>query len=116
MGIRYIGACCGFEPYHIRAIAEELAKERGKLPAASEKHGLWGDSLRQHTYPWVRARAKRSHWENLNPASGRPLSSAHAKMEGLGRDLHPDTKICRSIQSLQKRLEERSFNLGLPPV
>jgi len=24
MGIRYIGACCGFEPYHIRAIAEEV--------------------------------------------------------------------------------------------
>ena len=22
MGVRYIGACCGFEPYHIRAIAE----------------------------------------------------------------------------------------------
>lgn len=24
MGIRYIGACCGFEPYHVRAIAEEV--------------------------------------------------------------------------------------------
>ncbi|KAG7278298.1 hypothetical protein CRUP_029903, partial [Coryphaenoides rupestris] len=24
-GIRYIGGCCGFEPYHIRAIAEELS-------------------------------------------------------------------------------------------
>ena len=24
MGIRYIGGCCGFEPYHIRAIAEEV--------------------------------------------------------------------------------------------
>lgn len=34
----------------------QLAKERGKLPPASEKHGLWGDALRQHTYPWVRAR------------------------------------------------------------
>ena len=26
MGIRYIGACCGFEPYHVRAIAEEVQK------------------------------------------------------------------------------------------
>ncbi len=26
MGIRYIGACCGFEPYHVRAIAEEVNK------------------------------------------------------------------------------------------
>ena len=34
----------------------QLAKERGKLPPASEKHSLWGDALRQHTLPWVRAR------------------------------------------------------------
>ena len=34
----------------------QLATERGKLPPGSEKHGLWGDALRQHTYPWVRAR------------------------------------------------------------
>ena len=56
LGVRYIGGCCGFEPYHIRAIAEELAPERGFLPAGSEKHGMWGDGLRQHTKPWVRAR------------------------------------------------------------
>ena len=24
MGVRYIGGCCGFEPYHIRAIGEEV--------------------------------------------------------------------------------------------
>ena len=24
MGIRYIGGCCGTEPYHIRAVAEEV--------------------------------------------------------------------------------------------
>lgn len=55
-GIRYIGGCCGFEPYHIRAVAEELSAERGLLPAASEKHGLWGSGLEMHTKPWVRAR------------------------------------------------------------
>ena len=37
MGIRFIGGCCGFEPYHIRAMAEELAAERGGLPEASSK-------------------------------------------------------------------------------
>ena len=74
LGIRYIGGCCGFEPYHIRwifwdngmakamvmamamamamaiaiaiaivmamatrAIAEELSKERGRLPEGSDK-------------------------------------------------------------------------------
>jgi len=34
----------------------QLAKERGKLPKASEKHGPWGEGLRLHTKPWVRAR------------------------------------------------------------
>lgn len=56
VGIRYIGGCCGFEPYHIRALAEELAPERGFLPPASEKHDLWGKGLEMHTKPWVRAR------------------------------------------------------------
>lgn len=55
-GIRYIGGCCGFEPYHVRALAEELAPERGGLPAGSEKHGTWGAGLEMHTKPWVRAR------------------------------------------------------------
>ena len=36
-GVRYIGGCCGFEPYHIRAIAEELAPERGRMPEGSDK-------------------------------------------------------------------------------
>ncbi|XP_030882416.1 betaine--homocysteine S-methyltransferase 1 isoform X2 [Leptonychotes weddellii] len=58
LGIRYIGGCCGFEPYHIRAIAEELAPERGFLPPASDKHGSWGSSLNMHTKPWIRARFK----------------------------------------------------------
>uniref|UniRef100_A0A4W5MEL6 Betaine-homocysteine methyltransferase n=1 Tax=Hucho hucho TaxID=62062 RepID=A0A4W5MEL6_9TELE len=72
VGIRFIGGCCGFEPYHIRAVAEELATERGYLPAASEKHGNWGAGLEMHTKPWVRARARRDYWEELKPASGRP--------------------------------------------
>ena len=28
MGCRYIGGCCGFEAYHIRAVCEELVEER----------------------------------------------------------------------------------------
>lgn len=55
-GIKYIGGCCGFEPYHIRAVAEELAPERGFLPVGSDKHGNWGAGLEMHTKPWVRAR------------------------------------------------------------
>lgn len=72
LGVRYIGGCCGFEPYHIRALAEELCTERGKLPKGSDKHDLWGKGLELHTKPWVRARAQKSYWKNLKPASGRP--------------------------------------------
>merc|ERR1712055_475010 len=41
MGIRWIGGCCGFESYHIRAMAEELRNERsGQLPVASLESDL----------------------------------------------------------------------------
>ncbi|XP_006819781.2 betaine--homocysteine S-methyltransferase 1-like [Saccoglossus kowalevskii] len=84
MGVRYIGGCCGFEPYHIRAISEELAPERGFLPPGSEKHAPWGDGLRLHTKPWVRARARRSYWGNLKPASGRPFSASLSTSDSWG--------------------------------
>ncbi|XP_068608842.1 betaine--homocysteine S-methyltransferase 1-like [Brachionichthys hirsutus] len=83
-GIRYIGGCCGFEPYHIRALAEELAPERGSLPAGSEKHGSWGSRLNMHTKPWVRARARRDYWEKLKPASGRPLCPSMSTPDSWG--------------------------------
>eukprot|EP00057_Strongylocentrotus_purpuratus_P010377 XP_011664851.1 PREDICTED: betaine--homocysteine S-methyltransferase 1 [Strongylocentrotus purpuratus] len=38
LGVRYIGGCCGFEPYHIRAIAEELSPERNRRPPGKDKH------------------------------------------------------------------------------
>ena len=58
LGVRYIGGCCGFEAYHIRAVCEELVEERGgKLGASStEKHDMWGGGLKIHTKPWVRVR------------------------------------------------------------
>ena len=76
MGIRYIGGCCGFEPYHIRAVSEELEKERGKSCEASNKHGKWGEGLRMHTKPWVRIRVDKDYWKGLEPASGRPYAPA----------------------------------------
>jgi len=82
MGVRYIGGCCGFEPYHIRAIAEELAPERGFLPVASEKHELWGGALKNHPKEWMRRKANRAYWENLEPATGRPYSAATSKFDG----------------------------------
>lgn len=84
LGVRYIGGCCAYEPYHIRAVCEELQKERGFLPAGSEKHGQWGEGLRLHTKPWVRARAEKSYWENLKPATGRPHCPAFSCPDNWG--------------------------------
>ncbi|XP_055931359.1 betaine--homocysteine S-methyltransferase 1-like [Argiope bruennichi] len=84
LGVRYIGGCCGFESYHIRAVSEELAKERGKQPLSSQKHDPWGEGLKMHTKPWVRARARRSYWEDLQPSTGRPHSAAFSKPDNWG--------------------------------
>jgi len=84
MGIRYIGGCCGFEPYHIRAISEELHEERNKHCKGTEKHDLWGKGLELHTKPWVRARAHKAYWQELKPASGRPMCSSMSKPDEWG--------------------------------
>merc|ERR1711971_1354827 len=86
LGVRYIGGCCGFEAYHIRAVCEELVAERkGRLGASStDKHDMWGGGLKIHTKPWVRARAHRDYWEKLNPSTGRPFSAALSKPDAWG--------------------------------
>lgn len=86
LGVRYIGGCCGFEAYHIRAVAEELINERGGFlgPASTEKHAMWGGGLKMHTKPWVRARASKDYWMNLNPGTGRPFSSSMSKPNNWG--------------------------------
>merc|ERR1711922_33449 len=79
LGVRYIGGCCGFEAYHIRACCEELVAERGgQLGAGSEKHAQWGGGLKMHTKPWVRARAKKDYWATICPSTGRPFSASHS--------------------------------------
>lgn len=81
-GIRFIGGCCGFEPYHIRALSEELSPERGGwLPTGCIQ---WGKCLEKHTKPWVRARASRNYWENLKPGTGRPYSASLSKCSEWG--------------------------------
>lgn len=110
LGVRYIGGCCGFEPYHIRALAEELQNEKGGLPKASEKHDLWAGGLKMHTKPWVRARSGREYWEQLKPSSGRPYCSAMSKPEKWGvTQGHEDLKQKKTatteeeISQLKKR-------------
>jgi len=79
LGVHYIGGCCGFQPYHIRAMAEALREETGKYPDACKKHLPWGGGLEKHTKPWIRARASQEYWENLEPSTGRPFSKAFSK-------------------------------------
>ncbi|XP_068190568.1 betaine--homocysteine S-methyltransferase 1-like [Antennarius striatus] len=104
-GIRYIGGCCGFEPYHIRALAEELEVERGFLPAGSEKHGGWGSCLKMHTKPWVRARARRDYWEKLKPASGRPLCPSMSTPDGWGVKKGDSDLMQQEEATTQKQLD-----------
>lgn len=98
LGVRYIGGCCGVESYHIRAVAEELAKERGREPLSSKKHAAWGEGLKMHTKPWVRARARRSYWENLNPSTGRPHSSSFSKPDDWG--------VTAGSEDLKQKIED----------
>jgi len=77
LGVRYIGGCCGFEPYLVRAIGEELAVERKCLPHSSRKSdvdlSLWSDiSSRQDRHA---GKGSRQYWDTLTPCTGRPLSA-----------------------------------------
>jgi len=79
LGVRYIGGCCGFEPYHIRAMAEELADIRGGLPEASSKsdHDLAiHRSLEEKGLKRYKNKGSLDYWMTHQPATGRPLSTA----------------------------------------
>jgi len=76
-GIRIIGGCCGFEPYHIRAMAEELHEIRGKLPEASAKSD-WDLSIHKELESKMSRYNKKGdidYWMNQHPSTGRPLST-----------------------------------------
>lgn len=106
LGVRYIGGCCGFEPYHIRAVAEELANERKLLPKASEKHDMWGGGLRMHTKPWVRARAQKDYWAKINPASGRPYAASLSKPDAWGITAGDKLLIQKAAETSEAELRE----------
>jgi len=104
MGIRFIGGCCGFEPYHVRAMVEELEQERnGKVGASSRKHERWGGGLGMHTKPWVRARASKEYWSTIKPASGRILSAPTSQVDAWG--------VTQGNEEL-KQQEVRKENVG----
>ena len=72
LGIRYIGGCCGFEPYHIRAMAEELRDVRGRLPESSDKsdYDLSIHKQLQQTMPRYHRKGDLDYWMNMNPSTG----------------------------------------------
>lgn len=115
LGIRYIGGCCGFEPYHIRAVAEELSEERGRRPIAGAKWLPNFGGLAMHTKPWVRSRANAEYWNELKPASGRPGCPCTSKPCNWGitqgnemLKQQEETTECQEIEKLKKMREERS--------
>ena len=90
-GVRFIGGCCGTEPYHIRAISEELRAERegadppGSVSVKREADPPGTVSVKREAdppgsvsvetkKPWVCAT-----WRNkMEPATGRPYSSPYS--------------------------------------
>lgn len=116
LGVRYIGGCCGFEAYHVRAIAEELIEERGGIVcAASKKHDVWGGCLRMHTKPWIRARASKEYWSKLNPSSGRPFSAAMSTPANWGITKGDKMLLQDKNETTDAELDEvRKYSNGLP--
>jgi len=85
MGVRFIGGCCGFQAYHIRAITEELSEELGgRHHEGGKKWEPEAGGLLMHTKPWVRARASAEYWKNINPGTGRPKSASMSKSAAWG--------------------------------
>merc|ERR1711974_97741 len=108
----------------IRAVAEELAAERGgKKPAGSEKHMMWGEGLEMHTKPWVRARARRAYWENKTckwaaVLSGNVLSRQLGGDQGRRHPCpatrgHQERTDCRGAENPDGEVENVNFWTGL---
>jgi len=86
MGIRYIGGCCGFQPYHIRACVEELTPEiGGRYHEGGRKWEPNAEGLLMHTKPWVRARASGDYWKGLRVGTGRPASHSLSSSDRWGK-------------------------------
>ncbi|XP_038066777.1 betaine--homocysteine S-methyltransferase 1-like [Patiria miniata] len=72
LGVRYLGGCCGYEPYHIRAIAEELAPERGRDIPGADMSSKW-EILKKSVFEEMWERGNAEYWKKLVPAAGRKI-------------------------------------------
>jgi len=85
LGVRVIGGCCGFESYHIRAMAEELCEERKRRPEGSDKSDYDFSTLKTRSGPDFANKGNKQFWLDLIPSTGRPLSPALYR--------HPDPQL-----------------------
>lgn len=83
LGVQFIGGCCGFEAYHIRAMAEELIQERGKTALASDRSVYKPEHFHQMSKFSDNYTHKNCEkwWREMEPSTGRPLSKAFSKQE-----------------------------------
>jgi len=92
IGARVLGGCCGWEPYHIRAIAEELAEERGGFPEGSEKSDFDLKTLKKKAdlgRPDFAGKGDKSFWWEMEPTTGRPWASPLGKARGIDEAIGP---------------------------
>lgn len=80
IGVRYIGGCCGMEPHHMRAIAQELAPERKRPIPVADMDILYGGFLKYSAVNTVREKCEnKEFWNSINIGSGRPYHTAISK-------------------------------------
>ncbi|XP_064623051.1 betaine--homocysteine S-methyltransferase 1-like [Lineus longissimus] len=86
LGVRYIGGCCGFEPYHIREMSDELKVERGFEAPGAEKCAAFcvnlNDSPSLKDMDSTKKKVGRDYWMNLRPSSGRPENPRLQELQG----------------------------------
>ena len=74
LGVRYIGGCCGFEPYHIRAIAEEVGSFKViYVYLVSRSFSLaWLFVVRECLKPCQKETSVKKNYVQSLPSYGRP--------------------------------------------
>ena len=79
LGVRYIGGCCAFEPYHVRAMSEELFPERQKRAPITEEYGEILSGMAEQGKDVLDDRQDPKVWRDMEPCTGRPHSAVFAK-------------------------------------
>jgi len=76
LGVRYFGGCCGFEPYHMREISDEIKGKVGKTYPGKVKHDNMGNRRIFPDNSDISDSQAIDFWMNHLPATGRPDNPA----------------------------------------